>query len=700
MRKAAEFIKKNFFLIALGVYCIGFLAVNIKMNLFSYNNFDFGKFDLGNMTQMVWNTLHGRVLYLTDYFGTNMPRWGMSHVDPILLLLVPIFFFFQSPLTLVFAQLFLVTITSFLIYKLAELKLKSPLASFFLALSYLLYPAVGFLTARTGFHGVTFAIFFFVAAFYVFEKMYEKQNFTKKGLILFWVLIVITMTGKEQIPLYTFFFGLFIWLYRGKKKIGLWLSGISVVWFIMAFFVIIPAFADYRIEGYQKFARTLDITGDDTTDVTSSNYFLSRYEEFGESYGEIALNMALQPGKVVRVFFGGDKPKNFKETLMPVGFLPFLYPATFVMALPDFLINYLTTAGGIGTAEIYNHRVSMIVPVVFISVVFAIKVLSGWVVKLSPKIKLKHAVVGLSAVILGLNIYTSFKFNNPVYLWIEQAVGKRIGNVAFAKTLTDEVDLDELEVGDVIRFSRLDHKDRDCAEKLVELIREEDSRRGTRASISGPDYLGAHLSMRETYAIFPALYNEADYVIVDIFSRKIMRILDADIDIVHDSVEKIIKDPNYKLMAQCGNLFVFEKVGSHEKSDVLPLQERYDLDERVDMEIFQSLTVVDYELPQNLRRGKNSDMEIAYIKRGNNSLDGYFLYLTFINTETQEMYQVANLPSFSLYQLPDWTEDRYYLEKLELAVPEFLEKGDYMVFIGMSNIIRTRNMLLGEVEIL
>ena len=695
MRKAAEFIKKNFFLIALGVYCIGFLAVNIKMNLFSYNNFDFGKFDLGNMTQMVWNTLHGRVLYLTDYFGTNMPRWGMSHVDPILLLLVPIFFFFQSPLTLVFAQLFLVTITSFLIYKLAELKLKSPLASFFLALSYLLYPAVGFLTARTGFHGVTFAIFFFVAAFYVFEKMYEKQNFTKKGLILFWVLIVITMTGKEQIPLYTFFLGLFILLYRGKKKIGLWLSGISVVWFIMAFFVIIPAFADYRIEGYQKFARTLDITGDDTTDVTSSNYFLSRYEEFGESYGEIALNMALQPGKVVRVFFGGDKPKNFKETLMPVGFLPFLYPATFVMALPDFLINYLTTAGGIGTAEIYNHRVSMIVPIVFISVVFAVKVLSGWAVKLSPRIKLKHAVVGLSAVILGLNIYTSFKFNNPVYLWIEQAIGKRIGNVAFAKTLTDEVDLDELEVGEVVRFSHLENKDRDCAGKIVEMIEKEDEQRERRASISGPDYLGAHLSMRETYAIFPALYNEADYVIVDVFSRKIMRILDADVDIVRDVVARIIKDQNYELKTGCGNLFVFEKVGPHNKTELLPLQERYDYEEETNMELFQSLHVVDYDLPDDLVRGKTSAMEITYIKRGNNSLDGYFLYLTIVNKETEEMYQVANLPSFSLYQLPDWTEDRYYTEKLKLALPKFLDSGEYKVFVGMSNIIRTRNMLLG-----
>ncbi|MBD3366148.1 DUF2079 domain-containing protein [candidate division WWE3 bacterium] len=699
MQKFINFIKKNFFLIALALYSLGFLAVNVKMNLFSYHNFDFGKFDLGNMTQMVWNTMHGRFLYLTDYFGTNMPRWGMSHVDPILVLFVPVFFFFQSPLTLVFSQLILVTATSFLIYKLAELKLKSSLTAFLLALSYLLYPAVGFLTARTGFHGVTSAIFFFTATFYVFELMYEKNNFSTKWLSLFWVLAAITMSGKEQIPLYTFFFGLFIWLYRGKKKLGLTLSGVSFAWFVAAFFIIIPAFADYRIEGYRDFATNLGLSGDSLTDVTSSNYFLSRYEEFGETYTEVMWGMVTHPGQVARVFFGGEKMKNFKETLLPVGYIPFVYPATFIMALPDFLINYLTTAGGIGTAEIYNHRVSMIVPVVFISVIFSIQFLAGVVSKWQPKLKYNYVLISLAGLILGLNIYTSFKFNNPVYLWIEQAVRKRVIHFVHAKTLDDEVDLNDLEIGDVERFSHLENKDRECASNIVQMIRQKEQDVEERFSISGPDYLGAHLSMRETYAIFPALYNEADYVIVDVFSKKIMRILDADVNLVRDVVEDIIRNPDYKLAAGCGNLFVFEKVGAHEKDSKLPLQERYAFEEKLDLEIFKTLTVVDYSLPTELTRGENSNLEIAYVKRGDDALDGYFLFLTFVNEETEEMYQVANLPSFSLYELPDWTEDRYYIENLELALPEFLDAGDYKVFVGMSNIIRTRSLYLGDVVV-
>ena len=90
--------------VILSFFVMLFFLVNVRMNLFSYNNFDMGKFDLGNMAQMLWNTMHGRFMYLTDYFGTNLPRWSMSHVDPILLLFLPIFALFQHPLTLVFSQ--------------------------------------------------------------------------------------------------------------------------------------------------------------------------------------------------------------------------------------------------------------------------------------------------------------------------------------------------------------------------------------------------------------------------------------------------------------------------------------------------------------------------------------------------------------------------------------------------------------------
>ena len=206
--------------------------------------------------------------------------------------------------------------------------------------------------------------------------------------------------------------------------------------------------------------------------------------------------------------------------------------------------------------------------------------------------------------------------------------------------------------------------------------------------------------MRETYAIFPALYREADYVIVDVFSQKILRILDADLTIVRDVTGDVLKNPNYKLSASCGNLFVFKKVGLHDKVQFLPLQEINTYSEKYNYEIFQSLFVVDYDLPTKFLRDNIAKIRLVYTKRDNNSLNDYVLFTTFVNKKTGELYQLANLPSFGLSKLGDWAEDKYYSENLEVVLPPSVELGDYMVFVGLSNNVRTRSLYLGDISVL
>ena len=73
------------------------------------------------------------------------------------------------------------------------------------------------------------------------------------------------------------------------------------------------------------------------------------------------------------------------------------------------------------------------------------------------------------------------------------------------------------------------------------------------------------------------------------------------------------------------------------------------------------------------------------------------MFMSLINKETREVYQMANLPSFSIIKPEDWVEDRFYTEKLQITIPTFLEKGDYMFFVGMGNNIRTRSIYLGDI---
>jgi len=692
-RKVFLALKENILLLVLVLFSLFFIALNIKMNIFSYNNFDFGKFDLGNMTQMVWNTLQGRILYVTDYFGTNMPRWGMSHVDPILLLFVPIFFFYQHPLTLVFSQIILVAFTSVILFLLSNLILKNKLVAFLVGMSFLFYPSVGYLTARTGFHGVTPAMFFFVLAFYILEVAYEEQDFSKKRLIWFWILLVITMSGKEQISLYMIPYGIFIWLFRGKQKLGLWVASVGAVWFMIAFFVIIPAFANYRIDGYKKFADTIGMDPEYENEVTKDNYFLGRYAEFGDTYLEVAFNMVTHPAQLAQVFLSGDKPQNFRETFTPVGFLPFLAPTTFFMAIPDLIINYSTTSDGVGTSEIYNHRISMIVPVLFISSIFALHYMSEFFSKRQSKISYKVFSIVFAGIFFSLNVYTSFSYENPVYLWATQSIRRRVLDKVFARTVENKKELDKVKIGDLVDLPSLNDKDRECAAKIVNLIPKT-------ASVSGPDYLGAHLSMRETYAIFPALYNETDFVIVDVFAQKLNRILGVNIDMVGNTVEELIISDEHKLVVGCGNLFVYANIGKYPKDKRLPIQERYEYEPKFEYELLDSLYVIDSKVPSQTTRGVSMPLEVVYNRRSGRSLNGFVLYTSFVHEETGELYQVASLASLSLYKLDSWTSGLNYIETQEIVIPEFMPSGEYKVFLSTTNKINTRNLYIDDLKVL
>src|SRR3989338_4515125 len=110
-----KLIKDPFLLMLIGL-SIFILLVSLRVTLFRYSNFEYGKFDLGNMSQMVYNSLHGHFMEVTDYFGANMQRWGMSHFDPLLLIFVPVYAVFPDARVLIVGQLVLLISSSLLLY--------------------------------------------------------------------------------------------------------------------------------------------------------------------------------------------------------------------------------------------------------------------------------------------------------------------------------------------------------------------------------------------------------------------------------------------------------------------------------------------------------------------------------------------------------------------------------------------------------
>ncbi len=93
-----------------------------------YGDFRFARFDLGNMVQAVWSTAHGRPLEMTDATGEQIVRFA-SHVDPILVLLAPLWIVAPTPLTLASVQIVACALGALPVFWLARRHLSSEKAA-------------------------------------------------------------------------------------------------------------------------------------------------------------------------------------------------------------------------------------------------------------------------------------------------------------------------------------------------------------------------------------------------------------------------------------------------------------------------------------------------------------------------------------------------------------------------------------------
>ena len=108
---------------------------------------------------------------------------------------------------------------------------------------------------------------------------------------------------------------------------------------------------------------------------------------------------------------------------------------------------------------------------------------------------------------------------------------------------------------------------------------------------------------------------------------------------------------------------------------------------------------MDFNIPTEMKRETPYDAQVVYKKTSNEGMDGYLIYITYVNKDTGELFQVANLPSFAILHPTDWTKDYYYVEDIEIAVPSYVEPGEYHMLLSFSNKIKMRSLYLEDVVI-
>lgn len=346
-----NFIKKNKYEASVLFSSFLYFLYYTTASFLRYDNFFTGRFDLGNMDQAAWNTIHGRIFEITNPNGTEIISRLAFHADFILVLLSPLYLIWSNPKILLITQSFILSLGAIFVFLIGTHILKNKKISLAFSIAYLINPSLGYANLYD-FHPVTLATTFLLAAFYFILK----RNY--KFFLLFAILSGLT---KEHVWAIVGLLGLYIFFYSIKNSniksklinkdilIGLTVTFSSVVIFYYLIWHLIPAQAG------------------------GNHFALSYYSDFGNSASEVAKNILLSPIKTLSIALGPEKLRYLYDILAPVGFLPLLSPLIILLSAPDLAVNLLSNNAQLH--QIYYQYTSTTTPFLFIAAIFSLSLI-------------------------------------------------------------------------------------------------------------------------------------------------------------------------------------------------------------------------------------------------------------------------------------------------------------------------------------
>jgi uncharacterized membrane protein len=278
-----------------------------------YQTYHADAFDLGNMNQAVWNTLHGHPFRFTnrglDWFGPPT-RLGI-HVEPILLLIAPLYLIHDGPETLIVVQNVAMALGAIPLFMLALRRLPTlPLLAVAFAASYLLAPEF-FGSALWDFHSVALATPLLILSIWALDAGRYRT---------FIVAAVLAALTKEDVALSLALLGLLIIVWRRRPYFGLAVILLSVAYAVFCFAVVLPHF---------------------NGGISGGNNFWYRYSWLGGSAGAALKNILRNPLLPFTIL--DDNRLNYLGMLLRTGGgLGIFMPALWLCALPELAVNVLS----------------------------------------------------------------------------------------------------------------------------------------------------------------------------------------------------------------------------------------------------------------------------------------------------------------------------------------------------------------------
>lgn len=284
--------------------------------IFRHLEFHTDAFDLGNMDQAVWNTLHGHPFRFTnrgaDDFGP--PTRLSIHVEPILLPLSLLYLIHAGPETLLAAQTIALALGAIPLFALSLRRLPQlPFVGVGLVFAYLLSPFT-VSEALWDFHAVTLATPLLLFALWALDSRRYRW---------FLAAAILAIATKEDVGLSVAVVALLLAVARPeKRRYGLLVALGALLWVAICFKVILPHY---------------------NVGVAGGNNYWYRYSWLGRTPLEALVNAITKPWIVLGYLLVPGRLGYLAIVLRSAGGLGLLAPPLLLAALPDLAVNLLSS---------------------------------------------------------------------------------------------------------------------------------------------------------------------------------------------------------------------------------------------------------------------------------------------------------------------------------------------------------------------
>ncbi len=340
-------VQKRIAWLLLIMLVVAYSVVLCEQSVLRYTTYVATAFDLGNMDQATWNTLHGHLFQFTNHSDNwyGAPIRLAQHVEPIFLLLSLLYVFFADPRTLLIFQTLALAAGALPVFILARKSLPTlPLFAPLMVLGYFLAPAL--LGENIfDFHPVTLVTPLL---------LYAVLSLTYRRHIWFVVLCILVASCKEEMGAVVALLALLaIWKYK-IPRLGLAVCIGGITWTAIAFLVIIPHFN----VGAQ------------------SNNFWYRYATLGATPTQAIINILRRPWIVFGVLVTTDRIYYIASLLRSTGYIALLAPEWLIPTIPSLAINLLAS-GSYYHNGIYHYHAA-IIPFVIIAAIHGFRRIYGF----------------------------------------------------------------------------------------------------------------------------------------------------------------------------------------------------------------------------------------------------------------------------------------------------------------------------------